>query len=139
MKLSEAIHNGLTNLGNSINRATDKQLAWNRENRDTGLLPDEEKLRLLKYDLYRDVRAGKDTSELRKTIALLSNEIDRDRSYESSFIKILNQTCSLLLMAGASAVIVSFLVTGLGCPNQSKFCADTKKVSNSITKYFTGE
>ena len=139
MKLSEAIHNGLTNLGNGIDRATDKQLAWKRENREIGLLPDEEKLRLLKYQLYRDVRAGKDTQELRKTIALMSNEIDRDRSYENSFVGLLNQTCSLLLMASVSAVIVSFLVTGLGCPNQSKFCADTKNVSNSITKYFTGE
>lgn len=139
MKLSEAIHNGLTNLGNSIDRATDKQLAWKRENREIGLLPDGEKLRLLKYQLYRDVKTGKDTSELRKTIALLSNEIDRDRSYENSFVGLLNQICSLLLMAGASAVIVSFLVTGLGCPNQSKFCADTANVSNSITKYFTGE
>lgn len=139
MKLSEAIHNGLTNLGNSINNAIEKQIAWNRENRDTGLLPDGEKLRLLKYQLYRNARTGKDTSELRKTIALLSNEIDRDRSYENSFVELLNQTCSLLLMAGASAVFISFLVTGLGCRNQSKFCADTKNVSSTITKYFTGE
>lgn len=139
MKLSEAIHNGLTNLGNSIDRATDKQLAWKRENRETGLLPDEEKLRLLKYQLYRDVRTGKDTSELRKTIALLSNEIDRDRSYESSFAGLLNQICSLWLLIGVSTIAVSFLVTGLGCPNQSKFCADTANVSNSITRYFTGE
>lgn len=139
MKLSEAIHNGLTNLGNSIDRATDKQLAWKRENREIGLLPDDEKLRLLKYQLYRDVRAGKDTQELRKTIALLSNEIDRDRSYESSFIGLLNQIISLWLLIGVSTIAVSFLVTGLGCPNQSKFCADTANVSNSITKYFTGE
>ena len=46
MKLSEAIHNGLTNLGNSIDRATDKQMEWERENREIGLLPDGEKLRL---------------------------------------------------------------------------------------------
>ena len=139
MKITEAIRDGLTNLGNSIDRATDKQLAWKRENREIGLLPDEEKLRLLKYQLYRDVRRGKDTSELRKTIALLSNEIDRDRSYENSFVELLNQVCSLLLMAGASAVFISFLVTGLGCRNQSKFCADTAIVSNTITRYFTGE
>ncbi|MGB7375009.1 MAG: hypothetical protein WA959_00325 [Rivularia sp. (in: cyanobacteria)] len=139
MKLSEAIHNGLTNLGNSIDRATDKQLAWKRENREIGLLPDGEKLRLLKYELYRDVRAGKDTQELRKTIALLSNEVDRDRSYENSFVGLLNQIISLWLLIGVSTIAVSFLVTGLGCPNQSKFCADTKNVSNTITRYFTGE
>lgn len=139
MKITEAIRDGLTNLGNSIDRATDKQLAWKRENCETGLLPDEEKLRLLKYQLYRDVRTGKDTSELRKTITLLSNEIDRGRSYENSFVGLLNQICSLLLIAGASAVLISFLATGLGCRNQSRFCADTSSISNSITKYFTGE
>ena len=139
MKLSEAIHSGLTNLGNSIDRATDKQLAWKRENREIGLLPDEEKLRLLKYDLYRDVRAGKDTSELRKVVALLSNEIDKDRDYENSFVTQLNKVCELLILITVSTIAISFLVTGLGCPNQSKFCADTKNVSNTITKYFTGE
>lgn len=139
MKLSEAIHNGLTNLGDSIDRATDKQLAWKRENREIGLLPDGEKLRLLKYQLYRDVKTGKDTSELRKTIALLSDEIYKNKNYENSFVGLLNQVCSLLLMSGASAVVISFLVAGFGCPNQSKFCADTKNVSNTITRYFTGE
>ena len=139
MKLSEAIHNGLTNLSNGIDRIKEKQIEWDRENLETGLLPDTEKLRFLKCKLFRDARAGKDTSELRKTITILSNEIDRDRSCESSFLGLLNQTCSLWLLIGVSTIAVSFLVTGLGCPYQSKFCADTANVSNSITKYFTGE
>ena len=139
MKLSEAIHNGLTNLRNSIDRATDKQLAWKRENRETGLLPDEEKVRLLKYQLYREVRAGKDTSELRKTIALLNDEIERDRDYEKSFGGFLDSACRLWLLMGASTICISLLVTGFGCPFQSKFCADTSNVSNTIIKYFVGE
>lgn len=137
MKLTEAIRDGLTNLGNSIDRAVDKQIEWNRENRETGLLPDEEKLRLLKCDLYRDVRAGKDTQELRKAIALISNEIDKDRDYKDSFVTQLNKACELLIVAAVSTIAVSFIATGLGCRNQSKFCADTANVSNTITKYFT--
>lgn len=139
MKIREAIYLGLTNLGNGIDRAIDKQVAWNRENRETGLLPDEEKLRLLKYDLYRDVRAGKDTQELRKAINLLSNEIDRSRAYEDSLITQVNRVCNLLIVIAVSTVVISFLATGLGCRNQSRFCADTARISDSITKYFTGD
>lgn len=139
MKLTEAIRDGLTNLGNGIDRAVDKQIAWNKENRKTGLLPDEEKLRLLKYELYRDVRANKDTTELRKAVALLSNEIDKDRDYENSFATQLNKVCELLILIAVSTIAISFLVTKSGCPYQSKFCADTSYISNSITKYFVGE
>ena len=139
MKITEAIYLGLTNLGNGIDRAVDKQIAWNKENRETGLLPDEEKLRLLKCELYRDVRAGKDTQELRKTIALISSEIDKDRDYENCFATQLNKVCELLILMAVSTIAVSFIATGLGCPNQSKFCAGTANVSNTITRYFTGE
>lgn len=139
MKLPESIYTGLTNLGNGIDRAIEKQIAWNRENRETGLLPDEEKLRLLKYDLYRDARAGKDTSELRKAINILSKEIERETAFSSSLTNQLNTFTNTVLVVGVSAIVGSFLVTGLGCRNQSKFCADTANVSNSITKYFTGE
>lgn len=139
MKITEAIATRLTNLGNGINNAIEKQIAWNKENIETGLLPDEEKVRLLKYQLYRDVRAGKDTQELRKTIALLSNEINKGKDYEKSFVGLLNSVCSFWILAGASTIAISLLVTSFGCPFQSKFCADTSNISNSITKYFVGE
>lgn len=139
MKLTEAIRDGLTNLGNSIENSKQKQIEWNRENLETGLLPDSEKLWVLKGKLFRDARAGKDTSELTKAINTLGNQIERDRTYDASFYCQLNRICSLWLLIGASAVVVSFVVTFLGCPNQSKFCADTANVSNAITKYFTGK
>jgi hypothetical protein len=139
MKLAESIYTGLTNLGNGINSAIEKQITWDRENRETGWLPDEEKLRFLKYDLYRNVRGGKDTSELRKAINTLRNEIERDRAFNNSLTTQLNAFVNTVLVLGLSGIFLSFLVTGLGCRNESKFCADTANVSNSITKYFTGE
>ncbi|MGF1674304.1 MAG: hypothetical protein ACFCUV_11565 [Rivularia sp. (in: cyanobacteria)] len=139
MKLAESIYTGLTNLGNGINSAIEKQIAWNRENRETGLLPDDEKLQLLKYDLYRNARTGKDTSELRKAINSLSNEIERETAFNNSLTTQLNTFINTVLVLGLSGIFVSFLVTGLGCRNQSKFCGDTANISNSIIKYFTGE
>ncbi|MBE9216297.1 hypothetical protein IQ247_27155 [Plectonema cf. radiosum LEGE 06105] len=139
MKLAESIYNGLTNLGNGIDHAIEKQITWNRENRETGWLPDEEKLRFLKYDLYRNARTGKDTSELRKAINTLSKEIERETAFNNSLTAQLNTFTNTVLVVGVSAIVGSFLVTGLGCRNQSKFCTDTANISNSIIKYFTGE
>lgn len=97
MKFNEAINDGLHAIADGI-KDNAVQLEIDREKREydmlKGYMTDEEKLRMLKYDLYSATRANarpEYVTELRKTISLLSNEIERQHDRDKCLPNQLNQ------------------------------------------------
>lgn len=139
MKLSEAIYNGLTNLGDSIERTNKVKRDYKLESIKLGLIPDHEKLHMLKQQLYRDSRTGKDTEQLRKTIKLLRNEVTiKNKAQAKSTANIaytLNQFLNLLIIFGGLYWFANQIQTK--CPRiDSEFC---NQFHRNVDRYFNGE
>ena len=111
MKLSEAIYNGLTNLGESLRRMNIDSKNHELESIKLGLVPDYEKLRMLKQKLYCEVRLGKDTKDLREAIHLLRKEVDRQVKarvfYEESLAYFFRD---IILFAGLAGTFYIFTI-----------------------------
>ena len=134
MKLSEAIYNGLTNLGESLTKINKERQQHQLESWDLGLVPDETRLRILKQQLYRDARLNKDTEELRKTIELLSSdEVFVERDYPSMSNLFMNVILtSVIGLWGFNLLHMS----NKFCSNkQSEFCNQI----NEVNVYLHGE
>ena len=138
MKLSEAIYNGLTNLGNSIERTNKAKRDYKLESIKLGLIPDHEKLHMLKQQLYHDSRVGKDTEQLGKAIDILRNEVNIQDKANKAFDRTFGGLVSNLL--GISMIVGSVYFWGLSTENlcqsrNSQYC-DT--AYHGVLDYFYG-
>jgi len=138
MKLSEAIYNGLTNFGRSLQQINkDRQDHW-LESINLGLVSDDVRLRVLKQELYRNARLGKDTEELRKAIELfLSTEnIDSISTAKMNF-SIINFWLNTFLLSSL------VLLGGLGFTQINTFCSSKQSTFcdqvSQIDTYFNGQ
>ncbi|OKH35813.1 hypothetical protein NIES2101_37400 [Calothrix sp. HK-06] len=140
MKFTEPINDGLN--------AIAKQLEINRENREydqlRGYMSDSEKIRLMKYELYSSTNARGDENhlqQLRQTIMLLSNEVERERKYQNSLRNQLHELSQLVIGLILLSAIGSYVVSGSGyCNNKnSKFCRDARIIPSAIEGYFHNE
>ena len=139
MKLSEAIYNGLTNLGESLRRMNIDSKNHELESIKLGLVPDYEKLRMLKQKLYCEVRLGKDTKDLREAIHLLRKEVDRQVKarvfYEESLAYFFRDIILFAALAGGFSIFTTFTVNI--CSNRnSQYC---NTVYHGFIEYLYGE
>lgn len=147
MKFKEAINDGLHAIASGI-KDNAIQLEIDREKREDnrlkGYMTDEEKLRLLMYDLYSATRANARpdyTCELRMTCTLLSNEIDRKHKRDYSLVTILNEGARTFLGLSMLAVVASYTVLWSGACNHvnSQFCRNARMIPNAVERYFYDE
>ena len=138
MKLTEAVYNGLTNLGSSIERTTKAKQDHELESIKLGLISDEVKLRMLKQDLYNATRLGKDTEELRKNIQLLRRELNiqnkANATFSNNFAGFLSNILSTAIVVGG----IFWLNNEVHrvCPNlDSTFCNQMRQIDG----YFNGD
>lgn len=129
MKLAGAIYQGLTNIGQSLERSKQTKLDHELESIKLGLVSDTKKIQILKQDLYRNLRVGKETEELRKAIALLRREINEEAEEKQlSASTFLHTICNILGVVGM--LLLAHRVV-FHCPsNNSRFCKlvnDTKE------------
>lgn len=138
MKFTEPINDGLS--------AIAKQLEINRENREydrlRGYLTDSEKIRLMKYELYSSTNARGDENhlqQLRQTILLLSNEVERERKYQHSLRNQMHEAAQAVIGLILIAVLGSYTVTSFGYCNgrKSKFCNDAQIIPSTVNNYFS--
>jgi hypothetical protein len=138
MKISEAIYNGLTNLGSSIERTTKAKQNHELESIKLGLISDEVKLRMLKQDLYNANRLGKDTEELRKSIQLLRGEVNIQNKADANLF---NNSVGFLSNILSTAIVVGSIFwfdseVHRICPRlDSPFCNQMRQ----IDRYFNGD
>lgn len=144
MNISQAINDGLRAIANEIkvNRES------NQRDKLEGYLTDEEKIRMMKLDLYRVNRCRfytdsdvKHMEQLRKTISLLSNEVERKNDRENSLVTILNEGIKTFIGLGGLAVVGSYAVmmTGVCTHVNSQFCRNARVIPYTIERYFFDE
>jgi biopolymer transport protein ExbB/TolQ len=132
------LETGLTNLGKSIENANRENRDWQSESNKLGLIPDTEKIRMLKQELYRRAQVGADTTELSRAIRVLSDELQRDLTRRNSLAKQLDDIAKSAILIGLVATVASYL-TGLSgyCTNRnSQFCSQTQVIPRLINSYF---
>jgi hypothetical protein len=140
MKFLETINDGMTKVAN--------QLEIDRENREyeqlKGLMSDEEKIRLLKYELYSATNARsnpENLEQLRETIAVLRDEVESERKYQNSLFNQLNTGMNTLIGLLALATVASYAVGFSGICNHvnSRFCRNTRIIPYAVERYFYDE
>ncbi len=142
MKFNEAIYNGLTNLGNKLKQANQDRIEHEQLIYKTGWLPDEEKLRLLKYKLYESTSGRGDEKhleQLRQTIALLSNQIENEYKYQNSLLVQINGIARSVFLLGLIAVLGSYAANPSCRNTNSKFCSQVRVIPTAIADYFASQ
>lgn len=123
---------------NNLKQSQAQVEASKKELKEQGKIPDLEKLSLLKQQLYRDVKEGKDTTEIVKAIKAIRSdyEIDRPRN-----IRRHNK-----LVDSVIYTILFFLVLTVShdalknCHRtQSTFCNQNERFGRTIYQYFYGD
>ena len=112
---------------------------YREESKSLGLITDDEKIRLLKAEMYRFARSGRPIDNHVKALNVLirheENKESRPFTWGEQLSSILNVLCGLGLMSLGSAIIFN-----VGCiPNNSAFCEDVKGVSANVIQYFKNE
>lgn len=138
MKLSEAIYNGLTNLGESYERSRIAKQNHELESIKLGLITDDVKLKMLKRKLYNAAMDDKETAELRKNIQLLIKEVESDNKVQAAIYDglfgFLGNAFSIAILAAGGFWLSGEIIEK--CPHiDSTFCNQVRE----FDVYFNGE
>ena len=134
-KIIQAI---LVKMSNNLEQSQVQRKAKEQELKEQGKIPDLEKLSLLKQQLYRDAREGKDTTEIVKAIKTIRSdyEIDRPRIIYRHNKLVDSVLYSILLF-------LAFTVSHDALKNcyrtQSTFCNQIEQLNRTIDQYFYGD
>lgn len=137
MRLGQHIETGLTNLGNALERAKQNDIDWQRESYQLGLISDEDKIRVLIQELYRKAHVGKDTSDLRAVIEMISNRVEDERAYRHSLPNQLNAIARSVIALLLLATLGSYTTAPICNSSQSRFCKDARRIPSVINRYFS--
>ncbi len=133
--LGEHIEQGLTNLANRGYQIQQSNREWQEENISLGLIPDHDKLRMLKAELYRKVRAGGDVTDLASAIATLENSIHREFQRKNTLEAVTARFITSLFVISIASVTLSIPVTYACGHSQSNLCRN----SRGLTDWFISE
>uniref|UniRef100_A0A0C1R7G3 Uncharacterized protein n=1 Tax=Tolypothrix bouteillei VB521301 TaxID=1479485 RepID=A0A0C1R7G3_9CYAN len=135
---------GIENFGESIYRTIKESREHHEESVSLGLISDDEKLLLLKAELYRQARLteGK-INNLVSAIATLEQvkqaEFDRKQSelkQRLSFPSQLEATCSLAIVLVIALIAGSYFATYKCGKSRSQFCSNARVIPTQIEMFF---
>ena len=138
MKELKDIHAMLVRMSNNLQQSQVQRKAREEELKGQGKISDLEKLSLLKQQLYRDARDGKNTTEIRKAIKVIRSEYETNRprnidKYNSIVINL--ATISILIL-----ISPIFDNAYRNCyRTQSTFCNQIQQFNSTIDRYFYGD
>jgi len=114
-------------------------LEFRAESVKLGLIPDEEKIRQLKAEMYRFARAGRSVDDHVKALNVLirHEEIKERRPYLLG--EHLSSLLSFTFSIGLMTVGIGMLIHGGCIGNQTDFCKDYRGFSTQVIQYFTKE
>lgn len=125
-----------------------EEIRATRENREyeklRGLLTDEDKIRLLKYELYSSTSANvnpEKSQELRKTISLLSNEVERKNNRDNCLQTYLHEGAKTLIGLILLATVGSYVIhlSDICNGRNSQFCRQARIIPQSVENYFSNQ
>lgn len=136
---SEHIEDGLTFLGDGIHRAVMEAKDHELETIKLGLISDDEKLRMLKRDLYEAARVGNAdrVAVLRTAIATISNQLEAERKHRNSPVEFTIGICNSIILLAILATFISFPATWVCGKNQSQACQVSRVIPSVISKFFS--
>ena len=133
--LGQHLEDGLTHLAERGYQIQQEK----REQEETlalGLIPDTEKLRLLKQDLYRKVRSGGEVSDLVSAIAALETSVQLEFQRNNTLEAVVSRFVTSVFLVGIAAVTFSFPVTYLCGHSQAPFCRNARALADSVVGEF---
>ncbi|MBW4505645.1 MAG: hypothetical protein KME64_03930 [Scytonematopsis contorta HA4267-MV1] len=147
MKLFKVYNQALETINSGLH-AVATEMKKDRENREFdrlyGRMTDEDKIKLLKYDLYSATSGRSNPENLeqyRKTIELLSQEIERERKNDAKLSKQLSSLINSFIIFVFLASCASTAIYQSGKCNRinSQFCRNVRIIPGAIDRYFYNE
>jgi hypothetical protein len=147
MNFGQHIERAFTNFGLSLENMQQRHHDWNEESKALGLISDEDKLKLLKAQLYR-AATGKtyDITEIQRltdAIEILEDikQAEFDRKLETQRLNLtlpaqLNQSLNAFLVFGLLAVIGSYAIAPICGNSRSQFCINARVIPIQIEQFF---
>ena len=139
----EHLEDGLTGLGNSISRTVIEARNHELEYIKSGWTSDEEKLRMLKRDLYEAARCRNSDPQhiqnLRSAISTIGQQLEADRNHRNSPIELISSILNSIILLGLVATFLSFPTTW-SCNlinNHSQACQVSRVIPTSIFTFFS--
>lgn len=120
-------------VSNSITYLT--SLERQKVKEDLGLISDNEKLVILKRQLYCAVRANQPTTDLRRAIDCLQEGLDAEMREKNSFNSQLSGITNSLILIAILAIGLSYTVTKNCDGFNSQLCKDARIIPNAIARY----
>ena len=125
----------LDNLVQTIDERVDNAATRQKTREDIGFISDDEKLIILKQELYRTARNGEPTADLRRAIDCIQEGLDAQSKERHSFNSQLSGISNSLILIAALAIGLSYLISG-NCSNKSsQLCRDARMIPNAISDY----
>lgn len=100
-----------------------------------GAITDREKLIILKQQLYRDARSGKDTTNLRSTIYCIQDGLNAESREINSFNAQLTGFSHSLLLIAVLATGLSYAIAANCGSHSSQLCRDARVIPDAIARY----
>ena len=119
----------------TIDERVDHAAARQKMREDMGFVSDEEKLIILKQELYRTARCGESTSDLRRAIDCLQEGLDAQSREKNSFNSQLSGISNSLILLAIFATGLSYIVANNCGFYPSQLCRDARVIPNAISNY----
>ena len=119
----------------TIDERVDNVAAQQKAREDMGFIYDEEKLIILKQQLYRATRNGEATTDLRRAIDCIQEGLDAKYREQNSFNSQLSSITNSLFLIVFIATGLSYLITNNCGGNSSQLCRDARLIPDAIARY----
>ncbi|MFL9467108.1 MULTISPECIES: hypothetical protein [Scytonema] len=147
MKFWKHIEIGLTNFGQNLNSIHQRHIEHHEESISLGLIGDEEKLRMLKRELYCEVRLSSPdpqkilnlTSAIETLEQLKQAEFDRKQAqlkHSYTFPVQLEVFTNTTIFLAIALVIVSYLGAFTCGNSRSQFCSNARVFPSQVEQFF---
>jgi hypothetical protein len=125
----------LDDLVQTIDERVDNAAARQKAREDMGVVSDDEKLIILKQQLYRMARAGEATNDLRRAIDCIQEGLDAQNREKNSFSSQLSGFTNSLILAAFLTTGLSYAVTKNCGDYSSHLCRDARVIPDAIARY----
>lgn len=114
-------------------------LEFRAESIKLGLIPDEEKIKQLKAEMYRFARCGRPVDDHVKALNVLIRHEETKEKRPYLLGEHLSSLLSFAFSIGLMTVGIGMLLHGGCIGNKTDFCKDYRGFSTQVIKYFTNE
>lgn len=150
MSFGEHFENAVTVFVDKVDAMIKRHHDWNEESISLGLISDDEKLRMLKAELYREVRlTSPNTTKIQQitdAIQLLEEIKNAEETRHNERLKLklsfwgqLNEVCNVAIFLSIAILISSYIGYYSCGNNKNLFCNQARLNVYQIQNFFDGK